>query len=115
MVQGLTITRLPAPLLLTDANCRRWGDQQIERQPLSAGELRTDLVMPSAEVITRLPRPLLLTARTVLGLGTPPLYQADLLIEYSLKPSQQLRRFGNRIEVNQFSTRSSALPSNGGC
>ena len=59
--------------------------------------------------ITRLPRPLLLTPRTGLGMGTPPLYVADPLTEYRLKPSQQLRRFGNRIEVNQFSMRSSAL------
>jgi hypothetical protein len=27
LVQGLTITRLPAPLLLTAANCLRWGGQ----------------------------------------------------------------------------------------
>jgi hypothetical protein len=41
MVQGLTITRLPLPLLLIATNCPRCGDQQIERQPRSAGELRT--------------------------------------------------------------------------
>jgi len=50
-----------------------------------------------------------LTDSTVLGLGTPPLYVADTLTEYRLKPSQQLRRFGNRIELNQSSMRSNAL------
>ena len=50
-----------------------------------------------------------LTARHRLGLGTPPLYVADTLTEYRLKPNQNLRRFGNRIEVNAFSMR--AAPS----
>lgn len=50
-----------------------------------------------------------LVARYGLGLGTPPLYVADPLIEYRLKPSQQLRRFGNRINVNRFSMRSAPL------
>ena len=53
-----------------------------------------------------------LAARYVLGLGTPPLYVADPLTEYRLKPSQQLRRFGNHIEVNRFSMRSKPLASN---
>lgn len=42
-----------------------------------------------------------LTARYDLVVGTPPFYVADPLTEYRLKPSQQLRRFGNRIEVNR--------------
>jgi hypothetical protein len=62
MVQGLTITRLRAPLLLTATNWRRWGDQQSEPQPRSAGELRTVQLRPSLLVITRLPVPLLATA-----------------------------------------------------
>ncbi len=62
MGHGLTITRLPAPLLLTAANCLPWGDQQSERQPRSAGELRTVQLKPSALVMIRLPVPLLATA-----------------------------------------------------
>jgi hypothetical protein len=52
-----------------------------------------------------------LFARYVLGLGTPPLYVADSLTEYRLKPNQSLRRFGNRIEVNAASMRSAPLPA----
>ena len=62
MVQGLTMTRLPAPLLLTATNCRRWCDQQSERQPRSAGELRTVQLRPSPLVMIRLPVPLLRVA-----------------------------------------------------
>lgn len=50
-----------------------------------------------------------LIARHGLGLGTPPLYVADPLVEYRLKPNQNLRRFGNRIEVNSASMRSASL------
>ena len=39
----------------------------------------------------------------------PPLYVVDLLTEYRLKPNQNLRRFGNRIEVNAFSMRAAPL------
>jgi hypothetical protein len=48
-------------------------------------------------------------ARYIFGLGSPPIYVADSLTEYRLKPSQSLRRFGNRIDVNQFSMRSAPL------
>ncbi|MEM9163944.1 MAG: SGNH/GDSL hydrolase family protein [Cyanobacteria bacterium P01_F01_bin.4] len=40
------------------------------------------------------------------GFGHPPLYQADDKIGYLLAPNQRLRRFGNRIEINQHSMRS---------
>jgi hypothetical protein len=50
-----------------------------------------------------------LVARFVLGLGTPPLYVADPLSEYRLKPNQRLSRFGNRIDVNATSMRSPPL------
>lgn len=50
-----------------------------------------------------------LIARHGLGLGTPPLFVADPLIEYRLKPNQNLVRFGNRIEVNSASMRSATL------
>ena len=46
-------------------------------------------------------------ARQRLGLGAPPLYVADLFTEYRLKPDQHLKRFGDRIEVNAYSMRSS--------
>ncbi|MEO0456392.1 MAG: SGNH/GDSL hydrolase family protein [Cyanobacteria bacterium P01_A01_bin.114] len=42
------------------------------------------------------------------GFGRPPLYQADDKIGYLLAPDQRLRRFGNRIEINQYSMRSHA-------
>lgn len=48
-------------------------------------------------------------ARDRLGLGSPPLYVADPLTEYRLKPNQNLRRFGNRIAVNAVSMRSPPL------
>ena len=47
-----------------------------------------------------------LASRTVLGLGTPPLFEADPLIEYRLKPSQDVQRFGNRVSINRWSMRS---------
>ncbi|MEO0540216.1 MAG: SGNH/GDSL hydrolase family protein [Cyanobacteria bacterium P01_A01_bin.105] len=40
-----------------------------------------------------------------LGLGHPPLYQADAAIGYLLAPNQQLRRFGNRILINAYGMR----------
>lgn len=49
-------------------------------------------------------------ARHRLGLGAPPLYVADPLTEYRLKPNQNLNRFGNRIEVNAYSMRSAPFP-----
>jgi hypothetical protein len=64
MVQGLTITRLPVPLLLTATNSSRCGDQQREVQALSAAELRLLQLIPSGEVITRLPLPLSLMPTT---------------------------------------------------
>ena len=41
-----------------------------------------------------------------LGFGKPLLYIADPQIGYLLSPNQTTRRFGNRIEVNQYSMRS---------
>lgn len=49
-------------------------------------------------------------ARHRLGLGTPPLYVAESLTEYRLKPNQTLTRFGKRIEVNAYSMRSAPFP-----
>jgi hypothetical protein len=50
-----------------------------------------------------------LLARYRFGLGSPPLYVSDPLTEYRFKPNQHLKRFGNAIDVNAYSMRSSAL------
>lgn len=52
------------------------------------------------------------SARSLLGLGTPPLYIEDPRIEYFLAPNQELHRFGNRISVNQWSMRSDRFNAN---
>ncbi|PSN16511.1 lipolytic protein G-D-S-L family, partial [filamentous cyanobacterium CCP5] len=46
-----------------------------------------------------------LVLRRVYGLGQPPLYVADTRTGYRLAPNQSVRRFGNRIQVNQYSMR----------
>lgn len=43
--------------------------------------------------------------RTLFGFGRPPLYMADPQMGYRLVPNQRLKRFGNRLEINQFSMR----------
>ncbi|MBE9139346.1 SGNH/GDSL hydrolase family protein [Nodosilinea sp. LEGE 07088] len=43
------------------------------------------------------------------GLGTPPLYVADIRTGYRLAPNQRLRRRGRRIEINQYSMRGPAI------
>lgn len=47
-----------------------------------------------------------LALRILFGFGEPPLYIPDAEIGYLLAPSQSVRRFGNRIEVNSYSMRS---------
>lgn len=52
---------------------------------------------------------LLLTAEAtcrIIGLGDPPLYQFDDRIGFMLQPSQSVRRFGNRYQVNDLGMRS---------
>lgn len=44
--------------------------------------------------------------RLFLGFGNPLIYVADPQMGYLLAPSQQTRRFGNAIEINQYSMRS---------
>lgn len=46
-----------------------------------------------------------LALRLLFGFGNPPLYMADDTIGYLLAPNQRLRRFGNRIAINQYSMR----------
>jgi lysophospholipase L1-like esterase len=43
------------------------------------------------------------------GFGSPLLYQADPAIGYLLSPNQKTRRFGNRIEINEYAMRSDAI------
>lgn len=43
--------------------------------------------------------------RLLFGFGNPPLYVADPQVGYRLAPNQRVRRFGNRIEINQYSMR----------
>lgn len=43
------------------------------------------------------------------GFGRPPLYVADSTIGYRLAPNQQIRRFGNRIFINQHSMRADEI------
>jgi hypothetical protein len=44
-------------------------------------------------------------SRLFFGLGNPPLYIADKEIGYLLAPNQNLRRFGNRFQINRYSMR----------
>ena len=50
-----------------------------------------------------------LFARSVMGLGTPPLTIAHPTIEYMFKPNQDVMRFGNRQRYNSFGMRSEEL------
>ena len=43
------------------------------------------------------------------GFGRPPLYVADASMGYRLAPNQDIRRFGNRISINQASMRASEM------
>jgi lysophospholipase L1-like esterase len=47
--------------------------------------------------------------RLFIGLGNPIIYIADEKIGYLLAPSQNTRRMGNRIEINQYSMRGSSI------
>ncbi len=47
--------------------------------------------------------------RVVIGFGQPLTYVADAKIGYLLAPNQKTRRFGNLIEINQYSMRSAPV------
>jgi hypothetical protein len=47
-----------------------------------------------------------ISLRLFWGFGNPPLYVADEEIGYLLAPNQNLRRFGNRFQINRYSMRS---------
>ncbi|PZO23477.1 MAG: lipolytic protein G-D-S-L family [Leptolyngbya foveolarum] len=50
-----------------------------------------------------------MTLRVGFGFGHPPLYIGDDRIGYLLAPNQKVRRFGNRIEINEYSMRAEAI------
>ncbi|HIK07600.1 MAG TPA: SGNH/GDSL hydrolase family protein [Trichormus sp. M33_DOE_039] len=47
--------------------------------------------------------------RSLFGFGNPLTYIADDEIGYLLAPNQRTRRFGNRIEINEYSMRSASV------
>ncbi|KPQ33749.1 MAG: lipase family enzyme [Phormidesmis priestleyi Ana] len=47
--------------------------------------------------------------RVGFGFGNPPLYIADEHIGYLLAPNQRVRRFGNRIVINEYAMRAEAI------
>jgi hypothetical protein len=47
--------------------------------------------------------------RVLLGFGNPLIYIADAECGYLLAPNQKVRRWGNRIEINEYSMRSPAI------
>ena len=47
--------------------------------------------------------------RLLFGFGNPPLYVADEEVGYLLAPNQNLRRMGNRIQINEYSMRNGAI------
>jgi GDSL-like Lipase/Acylhydrolase family len=47
--------------------------------------------------------------RSLFGFGNPLIYVGDDKIGYLLAPNQRTRRFGNRIEINQYSMRSAPI------
>ena len=53
--------------------------------------------------------PLEFALRLLFGFGDPLLYLADEQMGYLLAPNQSVRRFGNRIEINQYSMRSKPI------
>ncbi|MGD1874649.1 MAG: SGNH/GDSL hydrolase family protein [Mastigocoleus sp.] len=47
--------------------------------------------------------------RSLFGFGNPLIYIGDQKIGYLLAPNQVTRRFGNKIEINQYSMRSASI------
>ena len=48
--------------------------------------------------------------RFVVGLGDPPLFQADRAMEFVLQPSKTYSRFHNRLSVNRYAMRADDFP-----
>lgn len=53
-----------------------------------------------------------LLSRYYLGLGDPPLTIQHGEIEYMFRPNQDVKRFGNRIKINEFGMRSAPFTRN---
>jgi lysophospholipase L1-like esterase len=53
-----------------------------------------------------------LALRYRFGFGRPLLYRGDPAIGYLIAPNQTTRRFGNRIEINQYSMRTGSITPN---
>jgi len=51
-----------------------------------------------------------IVSRFMVGLGDPPLYQADATMEYMLQPSKTYYRFHNRVSVNRYGMRADEFP-----
>jgi hypothetical protein len=69
MPSGDVMTRLPDPDVETATNNPVSGDQQTERQLLSAALVRMVQRIPSGDVMTRLPVPLSATATNSFRFG----------------------------------------------
>jgi hypothetical protein len=78
---------------------------------LSMTALNMKLVWIIAIVIPILILLIELVLRWFFGFGNPLTYEADPNIGYLLSPNQQTRRFGNRIQINQYSMRSAQITS----
>src|ERR1035438_1346806 len=75
--------------------------------PLRKKASRLKLIILVALVIFLLSE---LICRFEIGLGNPPLYQADAKMEYLLQPSKTYYRFHHRFAVNRYSMRSDDFP-----
>jgi hypothetical protein len=51
-----------------------------------------------------------LVCRFAIGLGDPPLFQADSAMEFVLQPSKSYTRFHKRFSVNQYAMRADSFP-----
>jgi hypothetical protein len=68
------------------------------------------LVLTMISLITIALLALEIGLRSLFGFGNPLVYIGDQHIGYLLAPNQRTRRFGNRIEINEYSMRSAAIP-----
>jgi hypothetical protein len=75
--------------------------------PPQQKQSRFKLIAFSAALALVLPE---LFCRFVIGLGDPPLYQADEKVEYLLQPSKTYYRFHNRFAVNRYGMRADDFP-----
>ncbi|GAB4281851.1 MAG: hypothetical protein Fur0025_10680 [Oscillatoriaceae cyanobacterium] len=69
------------------------------------GEMAVKIALVSLGIGITLIFAVELLLRLIFGFGNPLIYLPDPEIGYRLAPSQRLRRFGNLIEINQYSMR----------